>query len=85
MPDNKERNFFVGLFYELDGSPSFAKFVTAIVLESVIVWVSYFVFAKGIIPDLSGISLFSGTVLGLTYGVNKVSQAVSTSITGKQP
>lgn len=60
--------FLKGVFSEADGTPSFSRIATAILVGFACGWVTHIVWHKHEMPDLLGLSAFI-TVL---YGVNKI-------------
>ena len=61
-------NWLTKLFSE-SGEVSFGRIGAFVALCASIVWVSHIVFKTHIIPDLAGISLFIGTLYGLSKGL----------------
>jgi len=70
----------IGYFEEEAGIKSFSRLASAAVLVFTFIWVTYLVYVNKEIPSLTGpIGL-----LGITYGVNKATEAVSNLKGGSQ-
>jgi hypothetical protein len=65
--------FWRGVFSESDGTPSFSRIATAVVVAFSVGWVTELVGRMHSLPDFAGLSCFIGTL----YGVNKISTAFS--------
>ena len=66
--------FIRSTFSEPDGTGSASRVLAGCTVASCLVWVSFIVFTKHIIPDLGGASLF--VTSGFSgYGVNRLSRA----------
>ena len=65
------RKFLKNLFSE-SGEVSFGRIGAYHALVAALVWVSYVVFTTKVIPDLGGISLFIGTLYGLSKGLGAI-------------
>ena len=65
--------FFKKMFSE-EGTASFGRFGAFIALLASITWVSFVVYKKELIPDLGGISLFIGTLYGLSKGLGALNK-----------
>lgn len=63
--------FWRGVFSESDGTPSFSRIATAVVVAFSVGWVTELVGRLHSLPDFAGLSCFIGTL----YGVNKISTA----------
>jgi hypothetical protein len=64
--------FWRGVFSEADGSPSFSRIATAVVVAFAVGWTSELVRLNHALPDFGGMTCFVGTL----YGVNKLSAAL---------
>jgi hypothetical protein len=64
-----KRPFWAWVFTDTDGTPSFARVGTAVILGFVCGWVTAVVRWTHTIPELGGVSLF----LTVLYGTNKLS------------
>ncbi len=65
-------NFWRGVFSESDGTPSFSRVATAVIVAFAMGWVTALVRANHQLPEFGGLVLLIGTL----YGVNKVSGAI---------
>src|SRR6266403_2353025 len=65
------KNRILEMFTEDDGKLSLSRVLTGLIVISTIVWVSYFVFWKGIFPDLTGPAVFVGGGGAAHYGLGK--------------
>ena len=65
------RPFWRGVFSESDGTPSFSRLATAVVVAFAVGWTTALVKQNHALPDFAGLSCFIGTL----YGVNKISGA----------
>lgn len=63
--------FWRGVFSESDGTPSFSRIATGVVVAFAVGWVTELVRHTHALPDFAGLSCFIGTL----YGVNKISNA----------
>lgn len=63
--------FWRGVFSEADGTPSFSRIATGVVVAFAVGWVTELVRFSHALPDFAGLSCFIGTL----YGVNKISNA----------
>ncbi len=61
-----KKPFWVWVFCEQDGTPSFSRVATGIIVAFALGWVTRIVCKSNILPDFAGLSLFV-TVL---YGAN---------------
>ena len=74
MPDTNDRApFWRGVFSESDGTPSFSRVATAVIVGFSMGWVTALVRVNHQLPDFGGLVL----LIGALYGVNKVSAAVA--------
>ena len=64
--------FWRGVFSEIDGTPSFSRVATAVIVAFAMGWVTALVRSNHQLPDFGGLVLF----IGALYGVNKFSGAV---------
>lgn len=60
--------FLKGVFSEPDGTPSFSRIASGIIIACAIAWVTFIVLTKFVIPELSGLA----TLVGALYGANKL-------------
>jgi len=67
--------FLKGLVTEEDGKPSFSRVAVGTTLLASLTWISYIVFAKGVLPDMTTLALFFGAVGTTTYGFNQAKAA----------
>lgn len=65
--------FWRGVFSESDGTPSFSRVATAVIVGFAMGWITALVRVNHQLPDFGGLVLLIGTL----YGVNKVSAAVA--------
>ena len=65
--------FWRSVFSEPDGTPSFSRVATAVIVAFAMGWVTTLVRLNHQLPDFGGLVL----LIGALYGVNKVSAAVS--------
>ena len=70
--NSADRRFWRGVFSESDGTPSFARIATAVVVAFAVGWTTSLVRLNHALPDFAGLSCFIGTL----YGVNKISGAI---------
>jgi hypothetical protein len=70
MDDKQDvkRPFWAWVFSEADGTPSFSRVATGIIVAFALGWVSHIVARTHVLPDFAGLALFV-TVL---YGANKI-------------
>jgi len=73
-------NFWRGVFSEPDGSPSFSRVATAVIVAFATGWVTALVRLNHQLPDFGGLVLLIGTL----YGVNKVAGAVGSRFEERQ-
>jgi hypothetical protein len=66
--------FWKGVFSEADGTPSFSRVATAVLVVCAVAWVTQIVKATHGLPELGGLSLFI-TVL---YATNRATNAFGT-------
>lgn len=66
-------NFWRGVFSESDGTPSFSRVATGIMVGFACGWISCLVWRNHSLPELGGLALFI-TVL---YGANKAAGVFS--------
>jgi len=64
-------NFWRSVFSEPDGTPSFSRVATAVIVGFSVGWVTTLVRLNHQLPDFGGLVL----LIGALYGVNKVSGA----------
>lgn len=74
-------NFWRSVFSESDGTPSFSRVGTGVIVAFAMGWVTALVRMNHQLPDFGGLVLLIGTL----YGVNKVSAAVSARNAGDRP
>jgi len=65
-------NFWRGVFSESDGTPSFSRVATAVIVAFAMGWITALVHANHQLPDFGGLVL----LIGALYGVNKFSGAL---------
>jgi hypothetical protein len=70
---NWDGKFWKGVFSEADGTPSFTRVASGMLLAFACGWVSCLVYRNNALPDLGGLALLIGT----PYGLNKLSQAAA--------
>lgn len=58
------------------GEPSFSRWSSGTIVLATIIWVSYLVFRKHELPDLTGPAIFIGSGTGSAYGLNILSGAL---------
>ena len=64
--------FFLGIFLDSDGLPSFSRVATAVILVFSFYWVSRIVVLTGQFPDMTGLTGF----MAVLYGSNVVASAM---------
>ena len=64
--------FWRGVFSEPDGTPSFSRVATAVIVAFTMGWVTALVRVNHQLPEFGGLVL----LIGALYGVNKVSAAM---------
>ena len=65
-------NFWRGVFSESDGTPSFSRVATAVIVGFSMGWITALVRMNRQLPDFGGLVL----LIGVLYGVNKAAGAV---------
>jgi hypothetical protein len=70
--------FWRGVFSESDGTPSFSRVATAVIVAFAMGWVTALVRMNHQLPDFGGLVPLIGTL----YGVNKVAGAVASRSAG---
>ncbi|SRR5258708_3637192 len=65
--------FWRGVFSEPDGTPSFSRVATGLLVSFACGWVTAIVWKNHVLLDFAGLALFIGTL----YGSNKVATAWS--------
>ncbi len=70
-----EKAFWRGVFSEPDGTPSFSRVATGLIVAFALGWVTSLVRTNHALPDFGGLVLF----ISALYGVNKIGAAVSKS------
>jgi ABC-type uncharacterized transport system permease subunit len=68
------QSFWRGVFSESDGTPSFSRVATAVIVAFAVGWVTALVRLNHQLPDFGGLVL----LIGALYGVNKVAGAMGT-------
>jgi len=66
------QHFWRGVFSESDGTPSFSRVATAVIVGFSMGWVTALVRMNHQLPDFGGLVL----LIGALYGVNKFSGAI---------
>jgi ABC-type uncharacterized transport system permease subunit len=66
-------NFWRGVFSEPDGTPSFSRVATAMIVGFAMGWVTALVRMNHQLPDFGGLVL----LIGALYGVNRVSTVLA--------
>ena len=74
--------FLKSVFSEVDGTGSWSRVGSLLIVLATIGWVTYALCKNHAIPDLSGPTAFLTTGTGTMYGTNKLSSIIS-AITGK--
>jgi len=64
--------FVKQIFSEADGTASFARVATGILVAFALGWVTHIVWKLSQLPDLSGLAMLIGTL----YGLNKFATAI---------
>ena len=72
------QSFWRGVFCETDGTPSFSRVATGLIVAFALGWVTHLVWHNNALPDFAGLVMF----IGALYGVNKISAAVTTKAPG---
>lgn len=68
-------SFLRGAFSEGDGSPSFSRVATGVLVAFSLGWVTHLVIHHHALPDFGGLVLYVGTL----YGLNRLSAAITTN------
>lgn len=68
--------FWIGVFSD-DGTPSFSRVATGLLILACIVWDSFLVFHNGTLPDFSGQALLIGTPYGLNVGGKAIAKVAA--------
>lgn len=68
---NWDKGFWRGILREEDGTPSYARTGSFLLLLGVLAWVSHIVLKTHSIPDLTGPSWFFTGGTSSLYGINK--------------
>ncbi len=68
-----QQQFWKLVFCESDGSPSFSRVASGLLIVFACGWITSLVLKNHAIPDLAGIAL----LIGVPYGVNKLGIALS--------
>ena len=66
------KGFWRGVFSEPDGTPSFSRMASGLIVAFACGWVSHLVWHNHALPDFAGLALFIGTL----YGTNKLAGAL---------
>lgn len=69
-------SMFQSMLSGASGETSSARVGTLIVILSATVWVSLCVFRTHVIPDLSSLTFYVTSVIGVLYGTNKIAETV---------
>ena len=67
------QEFCRGVFSESDGTPSFSRVATGLIVAFALGWVTHLVWHNHALPDFGGLVLF----IGALYSVNKITAAVA--------
>ena len=67
-----EGPFWRGVFSEADGTPSFSRVATAVIVAFAVGWVTALVRTNHQLPDFGGLVL----LIGALYGVNRAAWAM---------
>lgn len=73
---------FVRSVFSDNGTGSFSRVTSFLVVASVLGWITRVVFKTNAIPDLSGAAMFLTTGVGVLYGTNKL-PAIIDAVKGK--
>jgi hypothetical protein len=73
MAMENSKPFWRGVFSEPDGTPSFSRVATSVIVAFAVGWVTALVRMNHQLPDFGGLVL----LIGALYGVNKVAGAVA--------
>lgn len=68
-----DKPFWRRVFSEPDGTPSFSRVATGLIVAFSLGWVTSLVRMNHALPDFGGLVLF----IGALYGVNKIGAAVA--------
>lgn len=63
------KQFFIGVFSD-NGSPSFSRIATAVIVAFALGWVTHLVMHNNSLPDFAGLALFIGTLYGANVGAS---------------
>lgn len=70
---NWDGKFWRGVFSEADGTPSFSRVATGLLLAFALGWVTALVAKHWALPDFGGLIAF----VGVLYGINKAGAAIT--------
>ena len=77
---NWDKQFWRSAFAEDNGSGSASRILSAATVVCSLVWISLVVWHNKAIPELGSVSAFDASVVGVLYGINKVSSKVSDTV-----
>lgn len=75
---NFDKGFWSNVLRDSDGSPSSSRLLTACIVFSALVWVSFLTIRHKELPNLQPVGEFVCTTTLALYGVNKLSSSAST-------
>lgn len=78
--DNHGRPFWRTAFSESDGTGSLARVISAIVAINTLFIADLVAIHIKAIPDLTTLSVFTSSIIGVLYGVNKISTKASDAV-----
>lgn len=67
------KGFWRGVFSEADGTPSFSRIGTGMLLCFACGWVTHLVFHNHTLPEFAGLAMF----VGVLYGLNQAQKAAT--------
>lgn len=77
---NWDKSFWRSAFSEDNGTGSASRILSAITVVSSLVWISLVVWHNRAVPDLASVAVFDSSVVGVLYGINKVSSKASDTV-----
>lgn len=78
--NNWDKPTLQSLISEESGKGSSSRLLSAIVVLTALLWGTIVVIHTKAIPDLGSLAVFVSSVVGVLYGINKVSSAASDAV-----
>ncbi len=66
---DRAKTFWVAVFSD-QGTPSFSRVTTAVIVAAALFWISFIVYETRVIPDVGGVVLLIGTLYGANVAGN---------------